>query len=274
MAVVAADRGLSGNALAKICDRLLVPYPKRGHWLKVGAGKGSARPELPPAPEVDLNPIMISSTPSRSRRTRTRLDSGLRREQLLNVAKDILLAEGMNAANMKRIAAQAGVSETQVYNYFASRNSLFVELARTETSKLQAAQQSAIETKDDHYGRIIASTQTYLRQIEQRGGLLQMLMINPVVRAALRGDSRKRGSKKLHRHARHLVDLYDLPLELAVGVTAILSRLCGRAGKMVADKRISLAGAEKLCLSIVLYGSRRLIAAEQRSTRPQRLKAA
>ena len=40
--------------------------------------------------------------------------------QLIDVAKEIILKEGMYAATMKRIAAQAGVSETQAYNYFGS----------------------------------------------------------------------------------------------------------------------------------------------------------
>jgi hypothetical protein len=32
LAAVAKELGLSGGALAKICNRLLVPYPPRGYW--------------------------------------------------------------------------------------------------------------------------------------------------------------------------------------------------------------------------------------------------
>jgi hypothetical protein len=31
--------GISGNGLKKICDRLNVPYPPRGYWAKLAAGK-------------------------------------------------------------------------------------------------------------------------------------------------------------------------------------------------------------------------------------------
>jgi AcrR family transcriptional regulator len=274
MAAVASELGVSGNALAKICNRLLVPYPRRGHWMKVGAGRAATRPELPCAPESDLNRITISSAPSQSRRFRTRLKPSARRENLLDIAKSIVLSEGMSAATLKRVAAQAGISETQVYNYFAGRDELLIELARTETARLQAAQQAAINLHDDHYGRIVASTRAYLRENDRRGALLQMLMTNPGVRTALRADQRKRGSTNLYLHAHYLVDLYDLPLELAVGVTAILSRLCGRAGKLVADKRASLDAAERLCLAIVLHGSRRVVATYRNSTGTQGLKAA
>lgn len=45
MSRLAAEYGISGNGLAKICDRLAVPYPPRGYWAKKAAGKkGGAIP--------------------------------------------------------------------------------------------------------------------------------------------------------------------------------------------------------------------------------------
>ncbi|MGJ0454189.1 MAG: hypothetical protein ACR65T_13320 [Methylocystis sp.] len=40
--------GITGSGLAKICDRLAIPYPSRGHWAKKAAGKQVSRPSLPP----------------------------------------------------------------------------------------------------------------------------------------------------------------------------------------------------------------------------------
>lgn len=40
--------GVSGNGLAKICKRLDVPYPPRGHWAKKAAGKKVVVTALPP----------------------------------------------------------------------------------------------------------------------------------------------------------------------------------------------------------------------------------
>ena len=47
--------------------------------------------------------------------------------------------------------------------------------------------------------------------------------------------------------------------ELALACTIVLSRLCVRAGKLIADKRIALEAAERMCLSMVLRGSRALM---------------
>ena len=41
LSIVAKELGVSGNALAKICNRLMVPYPPRGHWLLLDRGDGN-----------------------------------------------------------------------------------------------------------------------------------------------------------------------------------------------------------------------------------------
>ena len=265
--VVAKEVGVSGNALAKICSRLLVPYPSRGHWAKISGGKAPNPPPLPAAPESNMRRVTISSERAASRRTRTRLKPSERRQQLIDVAREIILKEGMHAATMKRIAAQAGVSETQVYNYFGSQENLFVSLAVGETAKIRSAQKADASQFKDHYAQVTASTRTYLRQIDRRSDLLQMLLRNPQIRAKLREENRKQGNIDRNVHAQHLVELYGIPLKVAVGCTAILSRLCGRAAKLISDKKIALEPAERICLAIVLRGSRGVIGAYRNASR-------
>ena len=267
LSLVAREVGVSGNALAKICSRMLVPYPSRGYWEKVSGGKAPVRPPLPAAPEANMRRVTISSERAASRRRRTRLKPSARREQLTEVAKEIILKEGMHAATMKRIAAQAGVSETQAYNYFGSQEKLFVALAIGETHKIRAAQIADVSQFKDHYAQVIASTRTYLRQIDRRSDLLQMLLRNPQVRAGLRQENRKQGNTDRDVHAQHLVELYGIPWKVAVGCTVILSRVCGRAAKLISDKRIALEAAERMCLAIVLRGSRGVIGAHRNASR-------
>jgi hypothetical protein len=55
MTKVAADFGLSDNGLRKICKRYNVPYPPRGYWAKLEAGKPVKRTRLPqPSKEEDI----------------------------------------------------------------------------------------------------------------------------------------------------------------------------------------------------------------------------
>lgn len=55
MTRIAADFGLSDNGLRKICKRYNVPYPPRGYWAKLEAGKPTKRTRLPqPDKEEDI----------------------------------------------------------------------------------------------------------------------------------------------------------------------------------------------------------------------------
>jgi AcrR family transcriptional regulator len=267
LSLVAGEVGLSGNALAKICNRLLVPYPSRGYWAKVSGGKSPDRPPLPPAPEVQARRVTISSQRAASRRTRTRLKPAERREQLIEVAKEIIVKEGLHAASMKRIAAEAGISETLAYNYFATRDELFIALASGENAKIQAAQRADISQFKDHYERVIASTRTYLRQIDRRSGLLQMLLRNPEVRAGLREENRKQGKTSRNLYAQHLAEKYGVPRQVALGCTVVLSRLCGRAAKVISARKIALAPAERMCIAMVVRGSQSVIGAYSNAPR-------
>jgi hypothetical protein len=48
----AARLGLSDVGLAKICDKLNVPRPGRGYWVKKKHGRAELRPPLPPLKHV------------------------------------------------------------------------------------------------------------------------------------------------------------------------------------------------------------------------------
>ena len=65
---VAADLGLSGPGLAKLCARSGIPTPARGHWAKLSAGKRSRQPALP-QPELDPN-IPLPTPAQRERKER------------------------------------------------------------------------------------------------------------------------------------------------------------------------------------------------------------
>jgi hypothetical protein len=60
---LAEEFGITGNGLAKVCDRLDVPYPPRGHWAKKEAGKPVVTLKLPPRRDGIPNAADIHPTP-------------------------------------------------------------------------------------------------------------------------------------------------------------------------------------------------------------------
>jgi hypothetical protein len=73
MVRLAEEFGITGNGLAKICERLDVPYPPRGHWAKKEAGKPVITLKLPPRREripsaADMHPTPPKPAPSPQRK--------------------------------------------------------------------------------------------------------------------------------------------------------------------------------------------------------------
>jgi hypothetical protein len=66
MSRLGTQYGVSGNGLKKICVHLNVPYPPRGYWAKLGAGKTVRQTPLP-KPLAGI-PAQVVLTPPRRRR--------------------------------------------------------------------------------------------------------------------------------------------------------------------------------------------------------------
>lgn len=63
MSKLAAEYGISGKGLAKVCDRLNVPYPPRGYWAKKAAGKPVVTLRLPKQKDGAPNSTVIWRPP-------------------------------------------------------------------------------------------------------------------------------------------------------------------------------------------------------------------
>lgn len=255
LSTLAERWGLSRNGLAKICDRLLVPYPGRGYWNT----RRAERPPLPPAPAGGEAGLDLAAPAGRARRARTRLSPEARREQLMETAAAVIAREGLHAATMKRIAREAGLSEAQAHNHFPRRTDLLVALARRELAAMNDERQAEIERGHDNLTRVTLSTLAYLRQVEQRGALIQRLLNSAEVRAGLRAEREQQRGYSRRRMTDRLTTQYGVEADLARGATVVLTAVCLRAGRLLAERKIPLAMAERLSLAIVTAGNREIV---------------
>lgn len=63
MSKLAAQYGMSGVGLAKVCARLSVPRPARGHWAKLAAGKKVRTPPLPKSKPGEDTFVLLTRDP-------------------------------------------------------------------------------------------------------------------------------------------------------------------------------------------------------------------
>jgi AcrR family transcriptional regulator len=264
---VARDLGLSATGLAKICDRVAIPYPTRGHWAKAHAGRAPATPPLPPAPDGVEEGLRIAPGQPVARRPRARLPEEDRRAHLLDAAAAIIVREGLHAVSIKRVARDAGLTGPRAYHFFPTVEDLLVELARRELQAVRAAQAQRIDTASRPAERLRLSTVTYLREVARRGDLLQILQSAPAVRRGLRREQRAIRAANTEVVAERFSRSHDLPSDVARAATTVLTSAVLRAGRILARGRLDLELAESLATEIVEAGNRRL-AARFRPTAP------
>jgi AcrR family transcriptional regulator len=257
MTAAAEQLGLSSNGLAKICDRMLIPYPTRGHWAKQPAEQEPPAP-LPAAPDLDQD-VVIADRRASSRRERTRLAPEARREQILDTAMKLVVAEGIAAASMKRVAREIGISETLAFTYFSSRAVMLAELARRELGEMERIRRARAAGAESRRSQVALSTSAYLEQIEARGSVLHALLAAPEVRALLRPERRSSKERGAALTASNLTARYGVAPDFARGATRALTAASRRAGHMLAMKRLSRPAAERLVMAIIDRANRDLV---------------
>lgn len=251
---VAANYGMTGNGLSKICDRLNIPRPSRSHWTR-SPGTREAPPALPPPP-VGLSEVVAfgSRQTRQSPGLRTRMDPASRRAQIIAAAQRIALAEGLSAVTLRRLGQEVGISETQVHNCFGSRARLLVIMARQEIERQESARMQSVMRNADRRTMIALSTIRYLHEAAARGPLLQMLLRLPEVKEALRDERREAASHARAPIIEHLTHSGAMDAATARASTAALAAVSLKAGGIVASRRAPFMVVEQLCLSIVMAG--------------------
>src|SRR5580692_10989179 len=76
--------------------------------------------------------------------TRRRMTAEDRREQILDITHAIVDAEGFHAATLNRIASEAGVTRTVLYQQFGDLAGLFIALVDREAARAGAQFAAAI----------------------------------------------------------------------------------------------------------------------------------
>jgi len=254
--MVADELGMSSNGLAKICDRLMIPYPAWGFWTKQRAGKPQAVRPLGPAPEGAPDKVVISPDAApRSRRPRSRLPRADRMNQVLDMAADIVVAEGASALSLKEVARRAGISEALVYAYWSDRAEMFAALARRELEILaRNSEAEAASAAGSYEVRIQVTTLGSLRLATERGGLLQTLLYDPAVRELVRRDYRQLRGGITRAHALDAAEANAIPMSMAMAHVQLGFAASLRLGKHLGARQLDLESALRLAFALHIGG--------------------
>ena len=129
---------------------------------------------------------------------RRRIGAEARRTQILSVAEELFLREGIGQTSMRGIASAAGVTATLLYKHFASKDDLLKAIAESFFRELGVSLDEAVHGLSDPVARAKAFMRAYVTFgiNNPRAYNLTFMTALPGLR---RGEEMKRFREKLRR---------------------------------------------------------------------------
>lgn len=191
---------------------------------------------------------------------RTRLAPEARRNQILDDAAQLVLAEGLSAVNMERLGREAGISKGLVYNYFPTRDALLAALLHREQADLRDRGMTSALHARSYSDLIRQTTRLYLEQTRDRGALIAALLADPSIARLMEDVNRAEQDRTIRYFVRATRRQYGLPLPLAIAAVDMLMAVTAQAGKLVAQDAIDIDTAEEMCVRLITGGLDKLAA--------------
>ena len=104
-----------------------------------------------------------------------RLPAARRRRQLLDVAVEVFAADGYHQTTMNQVAEAAGVTKPVLYQHFASKQELFVEVLRDLGARLEESIGKATSTATSPRNQVRAGFVAYFRFVAEERAAGQLL---------------------------------------------------------------------------------------------------
>jgi AcrR family transcriptional regulator len=104
-----------------------------------------------------------------------RLPAVRRRRQLLDVALEVFGESGYHQASMDAVAEAAGVTKPVLYQHFASKRDLYLELLEDVGSQMIDAVVSATQGADHPHAQVAAGFGAYFRFVTDHASAFRLL---------------------------------------------------------------------------------------------------
>ena len=194
------------------------------------------------------------NAPASLQRKRTRLTPEVRREQILDEAAHLILAEGLYAVSMERLARDVGISKGLVYNYFPTRDALLTALLNREQAELRDRGMASALQAESFDDLIRQTTRLYLEQTRDRGALIAALLSDPSVALLMEAENRADRERTVRYFVRAARREYGLPLQMAIAGIEMVSAGTDQAGRLVADGQLDVETATGMCVALITGG--------------------
>lgn len=115
----------------------------------------------------------VLDTPAKNR-PRARLEQ--READIIDAATRLFASDGFHATSTRRIAAEAGVSEGTVFNYFSTKNALLLAILDEFYARLTETAREGVEKVMDTRERLLFLATNHLRELLDNQALMIRLI--------------------------------------------------------------------------------------------------
>ena len=188
-----------------------------------------------------------------SAKQRTRLSPAARTDQLLNVAKKMIMSDGLQSFRMESLARMAEVSSPLVYNYFSSRQALLRALLEREYRESSNALFYEVVNATS-FEDVIRVFITSNFEHHAPGNILPVLLSQPDIAdsiSEMRSEQRKRTATYLVKNS---AKTYKLSIEQAQLAITMSSGASIAAAEWVAMSSLEKSRAIDMALSYIKAG--------------------
>jgi AcrR family transcriptional regulator len=188
-----------------------------------------------------------------SAKQRTRLSPSARIDQLLDVAKQMIVSDGLQLFTIESLARTAAVSSPLVYNYFSSRQALLQALLEREYRVTGSALFSDV-VNANNFEEVIRMFVANNFDHHAPGNILPVLLSQPEIADSIRQLRKQQGMRTAHYLVENTAKTYKLTVEQAQLAITMSSGASIAAAEWVAMNKLDRKHAIDMALAYIKAG--------------------
>lgn len=188
-----------------------------------------------------------------SAKPRTRLSPSARIDQLLDVAKEMIISDGLQAFTMESLARTAAVSSPLVYNYFSSRQALLQALLEREYREIGSALFSEVSNANS-FEEVVRMFVANNFDYQAPGNIVPVLLSQPEIADSIRELRKQQGMQTAAYLVENTAKTYKLTVEQAQLAVTMSSGASIAAAEWVAMSALDRKQAIDMALAYIKAG--------------------
>jgi len=186
-------------------------------------------------------------------KTRTRLSPANRIDQLLDVAKQMIVSDGLQSFTIESLARLAAVSSPLVYNYFSSRQALLQALLEREY-RVSGSALLAEVVNASSFEEVIRAFIANNFDHHAPGNIVPVLMSQPELAAKIKQLRKQTGKQTANFLVENTAKNYKLNVEQAQLAITMSSGASVAAAEWVAMNQLDRERAIDMVLAYIKSG--------------------